>query len=559
MAISKHERWKIKKLGLWDFRSKSPKPEYKDYLEKEEKKAKLDEQRANREKFKSVPAKVNESLFPELPVIEGDTSQKTKYTDSNGVVVEISKKQRMKLKDIGLWDRFRKKPVETQPIVAKDSVQRQPLQPTANPKEVPSYENHPELAYRSTQGIEGVDHLLWVKEDRGGFGIIGRDGPIRDWQDNSQKILDQVITKGLVVQAGGNCGMYPRFYGNYFTEVYTFEPEPLSYKCLDHNLQDSKYKKFRAALGHKNNKVSVKVTGRRNNGTHRIEQHERQEGDLLVDQVTIDSLELPRCDLIHLDIEGMEDKAVEGAMQTIDKFFPVVVLERARGNARLKKRGYREVKLPRMDTMYVHPEALKRHRERQKKVLIIGSGVRDKEEINKLDLSNFTVVTINNSWMLDDRWDINVHAPDHPKDRRPESAPGKQIISTGGENGYSKAVQKFGGLRQCGYSVTLATSYWVLFNLKPDLVGFLGCDMNYKKADDGSTTFYGVGLDIKRRGEPDPDRMAKFYGKGKPEQYLRDVYMRFFEEAKKRNTEVVNFSTLEDSRLPYPKSKFLSS
>lgn len=43
--------------------------------------------------------------------------------------------------------------------------------------------------------------------------------------------------------------------------------------------------------------------------------------------VTIDSLNLDSCDVIHLDIEGYETNALRGAMKTIQKYKPLIVLE----------------------------------------------------------------------------------------------------------------------------------------------------------------------------------------------------------------------------------------
>lgn len=43
--------------------------------------------------------------------------------------------------------------------------------------------------------------------------------------------------------------------------------------------------------------------------------------------VSIDSLNLPRCDFIKLDIEGMELAALEGARETISKFRPILLIE----------------------------------------------------------------------------------------------------------------------------------------------------------------------------------------------------------------------------------------
>ncbi len=51
------------------------------------------------------------------------------------------------------------------------------------------------------------------------------------------------------------------------------------------------------------------------------------EGSVPVQKIAIDSLELPRVDLIKLDIEGMEMDALTGATQTIARCQPIVLVE----------------------------------------------------------------------------------------------------------------------------------------------------------------------------------------------------------------------------------------
>ena len=43
--------------------------------------------------------------------------------------------------------------------------------------------------------------------------------------------------------------------------------------------------------------------------------------------IIIDNLNLPGCDLIQLDIEGYELKALKGAIETIKKYKPVICVE----------------------------------------------------------------------------------------------------------------------------------------------------------------------------------------------------------------------------------------
>lgn len=47
----------------------------------------------------------------------------------------------------------------------------------------------------------------------------------------------------------------------------------------------------------------------------------------IVPVITLDSLALPRCDLIKIDTEGFEDRVVQGGLQTIAAFHPVLYIE----------------------------------------------------------------------------------------------------------------------------------------------------------------------------------------------------------------------------------------
>jgi hypothetical protein len=52
-------------------------------------------------------------------------------------------------------------------------------------------------------------------------------------------------------------------------------------------------------------------------------------GEGITSQFLVDDLNLSRCDLIHLDIEGFELFALKGAINTINKCKPTIVIEYA--------------------------------------------------------------------------------------------------------------------------------------------------------------------------------------------------------------------------------------
>ena len=183
------------------------------------------------------------------------------------------------------------------------------------------------------------------------------------------------------------------------------------------------------------------------------------------------------------------------------------------------------------------------------KVLLIASGLSANQykEYN-YKKNGWTIVAINNGWQVTNDWDHWIHPPDY-KGMRPKAISRHQNIV----ERYSKQILNYGGQKECGFSITLTAGYWALSELKPSVIGLLGADMNYTPDKNGKTHIYGVGLDIQKNGIPDPDRMAKVYGKDDPN-YLTNIYMRFHSIAKDNSCEVFNFSTLENSRLPYPRA-----
>lgn len=134
--------------------------------------------------------------------------------------------------------------------------------------------------------------------------------------------MPYVLKHDLVLQAGGNVGIWPALLAKKFTKVVSFEPSPDNYECLVKNVPDN-VEHHMAGLGAEASSVSlVKWPG--NAGAHYISPDMKDEG---ISIVTIDSLNLPACDLIILDIEGFELFAFQGATETIAKFSPVIMFE----------------------------------------------------------------------------------------------------------------------------------------------------------------------------------------------------------------------------------------
>lgn len=124
----------------------------------------------------------------------------------------------------------------------------------------------------------------------------------------------------VAVQAGGCVGIYPAAMAAKFGVVYTFEPDPVNFRCLCANAPQENVFKFNAALGDVHQRIGLERNDA-NVGAHYI----AAGGN--IPTFLIDDLYLSRCDLIHLDIEGYEHRALNGARQTIARLKPVIVIE----------------------------------------------------------------------------------------------------------------------------------------------------------------------------------------------------------------------------------------
>jgi len=137
----------------------------------------------------------------------------------------------------------------------------------------------------------------------------------------------------IAIQAGGCLGMYPRMMAGLFHTVYTFEPHPVNFHCLSMNCQLPNIIKTQGALGKETGQDLLYETTIDNMGQHYVdgssrEVPERRTGTAYPVQThTIDSLNLPACTFIQLDVEGYEEEVLLGSINTIDEFEPVIVLE----------------------------------------------------------------------------------------------------------------------------------------------------------------------------------------------------------------------------------------
>jgi FkbM family methyltransferase len=212
---------------------------------------------------------------------------------------------------------------------------------------MPNHES--EFEERECQLIDIPDaKWIWPKEDRGGW-----DGPTGDWNQAHHKEYFRFVKKyDVVVTAGANCGLHARGYAQKFKGVYAFEPDYKNFYCLTRNCVYPNVFKFHAALGKEAGFCNLR-RNKTNWGAFAIDTNTNNQAPQ-IPMMTIDSLNLWACDLIQLDVEGWESDVIRGAINTIEKYKPVLITEKA-GNEisdLLNGFGYNGHTRSKMDTIH---------------------------------------------------------------------------------------------------------------------------------------------------------------------------------------------------------------
>jgi FkbM family methyltransferase len=180
--------------------------------------------------------------------------------------------------------------------------------------------------------VERLQNWLVPKNDKGFWHGANEEGKyhagsVGDWcYSHSQKWFYHVKGDNVAIQAGGGMGMYPRMLAQKFKLVYTFEPHPVSFHCLNINCSRIDHIiKIQGVLGDRNAFVAIECdpgnygqTAVADSGPHFP----------FVPMFTIDSFKFKYpVDLIALDVEGYEYKVLQGAKKTIRKFHPTIIAE----------------------------------------------------------------------------------------------------------------------------------------------------------------------------------------------------------------------------------------
>jgi FkbM family methyltransferase len=137
----------------------------------------------------------------------------------------------------------------------------------------------------------------------------------------------------VAVDVGAHVGLWNMQLVKMFDRVHAFEPVAAHRECFERNVFGNATAKVAGnpflhavALGEKEGSVSIHTTN-----TSSGDSWVKGEGD--IPMITLDSLALDEVDFIKADCEGFELFALRGAVDTILRCKPVIIVEQKPGRA----------------------------------------------------------------------------------------------------------------------------------------------------------------------------------------------------------------------------------
>jgi FkbM family methyltransferase len=212
----------------------------------------------------------------------------------------------------------------------------------------------------------------------------------KHWEYHLYEFYSQLLTpESYCIDAGANLGFHTIQFGRLSKKVYAFEPQSLIFNQLCANILfnglDEVINPHKLALGDKFEEKqlwNIEHEDWVGNGSHnwggrgiiqdnyggeRASENEFRDYDV-VKVITLDSLNIPKCDLIKIDIQGYEYFAFLGAQNLLQSEKPVILLENPvseddcdiKSKIYLKELGYEIYRFGvgnKEDCIVIHPES----------------------------------------------------------------------------------------------------------------------------------------------------------------------------------------------------------
>jgi FkbM family methyltransferase len=177
-------------------------------------------------------------------------------------------------------------------------------------------------------------------------------GDISSYQLASyQKAMGHVRSNGTAIDVGAHIGIFSRRMAKAFTLVHSFEPDAHNYACLVRNVSSWTVRATYGAAGAQRGMGNVRVDAVANTGARGFESSSSGS----VPMFAVDEFDYYGLGLMKIDTEGYEHRVLVGALETLKRHKPVLIIERPQEDSLnvLRLVGYRLVDVVGKDSIFV--------------------------------------------------------------------------------------------------------------------------------------------------------------------------------------------------------------
>ncbi len=154
--------------------------------------------------------------------------------------------------------------------------------------------------------------------------------------------MQYVRERRMAIDVGAHVGLWSYFMARDFKDVAAFEPMPEHILCWHENMRGQPNAElYECALGPVGNGAVVGLETRAASSGDTQVATEIKEGMVTVEMTTLDRINFPYVDLIKIDCEGYEYNILQGALATIERCKPCIIVEQ-KGNM-IERYGHKKL------------------------------------------------------------------------------------------------------------------------------------------------------------------------------------------------------------------------
>lgn len=171
---------------------------------------------------------------------------------------------------------------------------------------------------------------MWVEmRDKGVSQTLFVDGI---YEKAETELFERILKPGMTfVDVGGHIGYYTLIAAQRVKHVITFEPNPTNFDLLKKNIEINGYTNVTAVqklVGKVDGKASVFLDSENSGATSISQENTQHYSDSFVAEfVTLDEFINEPIDVLKIDTQGAEGLVIEGALETIRRDKPIIVME----------------------------------------------------------------------------------------------------------------------------------------------------------------------------------------------------------------------------------------